>query len=92
MAELTTEREELIASDQTSGEPPRIDATTTLAYRQELEKAVDPREIKRILRMLIEETKLTPETLSVEITYRLPEPVLKGTIAGPGFEPGTFGL
>jgi hypothetical protein len=92
MAELTAEREELIASAQTSGEPPRIDATTALAYRQELEKAVDPCEIKRILRMLIEEIKLAPETLSVEITYRLPEPVMKGTIAGPGFEPGTFGL
>ncbi len=55
-------------------------------------KATDHCEIKRILRMLIEGIKLAPETLSVEITYRLPEPVMKGSIAGPGFEPGTFGL
>jgi hypothetical protein len=33
-----------------------------------------------------------PDTLDVAIRYRLPESVMKGLVAGEGFEPSTFGL
>jgi hypothetical protein len=95
MAELVAERAGLIEQAQSVGEPPRVDAATALTYRKELEKATasaDPGEIKRVLRLMIDQIKLAPEDLSVEITYMLPEPVLKGAIAGPRFELGTFGL
>jgi len=51
-----------------------------------------PAERKRLLRTWVHEVKLEPETLEVKISYRLPEAVMKGVVAGAGFEPATFGL
>ena len=33
-----------------------------------------------------------PQDLEVSISYRLPEAVMNGLVAGDGFEPPTFGL
>ncbi len=35
---------------------------------------------------------LMPEDLEVSISYRLPEDIMNGLVAGDGFEPPTFGL
>jgi hypothetical protein len=42
--------------------------------------------------MLVGEVKLMPQDLEVSITYRLPEAIMNGLVAGEGFEPSTFGL
>ena len=36
--------------------------------------------------------KLAPELREVELTYRVPEPMMIKMVAGAGFEPATFGL
>ena len=33
-----------------------------------------------------------PQDLEVSISYRLPEAIMNGLVAGEGFEPSTFGL
>jgi hypothetical protein len=66
-----------------------------MAYRRQTAKLMQsgqPAERKRLLRAWVQEIKLEPETLEVKISYRLPEAVMKGVVAGAGFEPATFGL
>jgi hypothetical protein len=45
----------------------------------------DPAERKRVVRACVQEMKPAPERLEVEITYRLPEPVMNGLVAGAWF-------
>lgn len=52
----------------------------------------DPAERKRFLNLCVDEIKLAPETLEVEVHYKIPEPVVDSMGAGRGFEPLTFGL
>ena len=49
-------------------------------------------ERKKFLKTLIEEVKLMPEELTIEISYRVPQVVVNRLVAGGGFEPPTFGL
>ena len=49
-------------------------------------------EKKQLVRTWVAEMKLAPDTREVEITYRVPEPVMLTLVAGAGFEPATFGL
>jgi len=44
-----------------------------------------PVEKKLLLRKWVGEMKLAPERLEVEITYRVPEPVMNSVVAGAGF-------
>jgi hypothetical protein len=53
---------------------------------------VDKLSAKQLLRTLAGEVKLMPEDLEVNISYRLPEAIMNGMVAGDGFEPPTFGL
>ena len=39
-------------------------------------------ERKRVVRSRVQEMTLAPDSLEVEITYRLPEPVMNGVVAG----------
>ncbi len=55
-------------------------------------KSGEPAERKRLMRAWVQQIKLNPETLEVKISYCLPEAVMKGLVAGAGFEPATFGL
>jgi len=92
---LMAERETLIASLAVSGEPPQIDTKTALSYRRQTEKLLrhaEPAERKRLVRTWVEKAQLAPERLEVEITYRIPEPIMNNVVAGAGFEPATFGL
>jgi hypothetical protein len=66
-----------------------------MAYRRQTEKVMEsgqPAERKRLMRAWVQDVKLEPVSLEVKITYRLPEVVMKGVVAGAGFEPATFGL
>ena len=95
LEELAQERERLRTAPVHVGNPPQIDAQTALAYRREAETILaqgDPTEKKRILRAWVEEIRLAPESLSVQTTYRIPEPIAHCLVAGAGFEPATFGL
>jgi hypothetical protein len=44
-----------------------------------------PVEKKQLSRKCVEEMKLAPERLEVEITYRVPEPVMNSVVAGARF-------
>ena len=95
MAELLTEREKLEATPLVSSRPPQLDSQTIMAYRRQTEKVLaagTPAERKQIFRSWVSQIKLAPETLEVEINYRIPEPVVVSMGAGGGFEPPTFGL
>jgi len=88
LRELLAEREALPSATTAPGEPPRIDVETALAYRRQTEKVLaqgEPGERKRLLRTWVQEMKLAPERLEVEITYRIPEPIMNGMVAGAGF-------
>ena len=63
----------------------RNDLTSLMAQGTNAEK-------KRLLGLWVDEMKLAPETLEVEIHYKIPEPVVDRMGAGGGFEPPTFGL
>ena len=92
---LRKQRAGLTATMQQSGAPPKIDASAAMEYRRNLDKLFkqgEPAERKRLLRDCVQEVKLMPDTLEVEIRYRLPESVMNGLVAGGGFEPPTFGL
>ena len=49
-------------------------------------------EKKRLLAAWIDKIQLAPESLEVQIRYKIPEPVVDRVGAGEGFEPSTFGL
>jgi site-specific DNA recombinase len=75
LRELLAERDALKATTTTAGEPPQIDADTVLAYRRDAEKTLahgTPFECKQVLRAWVQEVKLEPERLEVEIAYRVP--------------------
>jgi hypothetical protein len=75
--------------------PPQLDAATAMDYRRQADKLFlggGQAERKQLLRMLVGEVKLMPQDLEVSITYRLPEAIMNGLVAGEGFEPSTFGL
>jgi site-specific DNA recombinase len=94
LRELIAEREVLSASLLVS-EPPQLDAETVMAYRRRTQQVMasgHPAERKRVVRTWVQAIKLEPQDLEVKISYRLPEVVMKGVVAGAGFEPATFGL
>ena len=87
---LTAEREKLAGAATAVAEPPEIDVETALAYRRQTEKVLakaQPAQRKQIVRAWVSEMKLAPERLEVEVTYRIPEPVMHSAIAGAVFVP-----
>ncbi len=92
--ELVAERNAITVTPDQS-EAPQLDSKTVMAYRRQTEKVMasgDPAEKKHLLRTGIQNLTLEPKNLEVKIRYRLPEAVMKGLVAGAGFEPATFGL
>ncbi len=93
--ELLAERKELEEAARRVGEPPQIDADTALSYRRQTGKVLaqgDPAERKDIIRKWVDGIKLAPERYEVEISYRIPEPVMNVVVARVGFEPTTSRL
>jgi hypothetical protein len=94
LRELLAKRDALNGSVDRA-EPPQLDAQTAMAYRRQTEKVMasgNAADRKRLMRAWVGDIKLDPESLEVKISYRLPEAVMKGVVAGAGFEPATFGL
>ena len=92
---LATERDRLAEAAIPPADPPQIDAESALACRCNAEKLFahgEPAEKRQLLRAWVDQIKLAPETLEVEINYKIPEPVVDSMGAGGGFEPPTFGL
>jgi len=68
-----------------AAQPPRLDSNAVMTYRRQTEKLMnngEPAERKRLMRAWVQAIKLEPETLEVKISYRLPETVVKGVVAG----------
>jgi hypothetical protein len=82
---LHAEKESLVAvSGKTSG-PPQLDAATAMEYRRQADKLFrggGQAERKQLLRILVEEVKLMPQDSEVSISYRLPEAIMNGLVAG----------
>ena len=92
---LKEEREKLAARPAVSTSPPRIDAGAIKKYLGEFRRLLKrgtPTELKKLAQACVQKMKLAPEERVIEITYRLPEPVMESLVAGAGFEPATFGL
>jgi site-specific DNA recombinase len=95
LTELQEERRLLRGLANKPVKSPRIDGTALSGYMKDLGRVLSkgtPAEQKRFIRMCVEEIKLAPEDLAVDISFRLPEPVMNDLVAGAGFEPATFGL
>jgi Recombinase zinc beta ribbon domain/Recombinase len=95
LRELNAKRATLLAASRNAEGPPQLDAATAMDYRRQTDKLFrqgSQAERKRLLRTLVEEMKLMPQDLEVCISYRLPEAIMNGLVAGDGFEPPTFGL
>ena len=83
--ELTDERLRLQSLAEHPGEPPRVEAEALSDYTKDLRRVLakgTPAEQKRFIRMWVDKIKLAPEDLAVDISYRLPEPVMNGVVAG----------
>jgi hypothetical protein len=92
LRELVGERGMLTASLDAS-EAPKLDSKTVMAYCRQTEKSMTsghPAERKRPMRAWVQEVKLEPHTLNVKISYRLPEFVMKGLVAGAGIVPNAL--
>jgi hypothetical protein len=95
LRELHAEKASLITAAGKATRPPQLDAVTAVEYRRQADKLLRhgaQEERKKLLRTLVGEVKLIPQDLDVTISYRLPEAIMNGLVAGGGFEPPTFGL
>jgi hypothetical protein len=88
LPELLGERDKLQQETAAGGQPPQIDVTAAVACSQQLGKTLsqgNATERKRIVRTWVADMKLAPEQQQVEMTYRIPEPIMNGVVAGAGF-------
>jgi hypothetical protein len=95
LQELSSERRKLSARTTGTEPPPVVSVEEAMAYRRQVEKLFavgSTAERKRLLAACVEKVILAPDRREVEITYRVPEPVMNRVVAGAGFEPATFGL
>ncbi len=77
--ELKRERSVLESLDSTVSKPPPVDAQVVRRYLADTEKLLSSGHSetrKEIIRQVVQEIKLAPEELQVDITYRIPEPIL----------------
>jgi site-specific DNA recombinase len=95
LQELQSERRGLEGRQRDVANVPRLTTEEVLAYRQRTEAVLaagDPADVKRVIRSCVSRIELAPDDLTVEIQYRVPEPVLKTLVARGGFEPPTSRL
>ncbi|MBI2842386.1 MAG: recombinase zinc beta ribbon domain-containing protein [Armatimonadetes bacterium] len=95
LRELVKEQQSLSALATVQENVPQIDLQTAMAYRSDAARVIvqgTNAEKKRLLSAWIDKIELAPESLEVEIRYKIPEPVVDRMGAGEGFEPSTFGL
>ncbi len=86
MQELMEEKRTLEEATVVRSQPPQIDVETALSYRKQIERLLaksDPSEARQVLKTGGEGIELFRDTLEVEITYRIPEPVVNSSKTGP---------
>ncbi|MCL5102963.1 MAG: hypothetical protein M1133_02450 [Armatimonadetes bacterium] len=85
MRELMTEREALAQHVEVTAKPPQIDVTTALAYRSNADKIMDMgtnAEKRRLIRSCVDKITIAPDTLEVEIQFKVTEAI--GACSGSG--------
>jgi len=85
MRELMAERDELSQKVTVTGQAPQIDVKTARAYRSQADKIMATgtyAEKKRLIRSCVAKTTIAPDTLEVEIQYKVPEAI--GACSGSG--------
>ena len=85
MRELMAEREALSEQVTLGGEAPQIDVRTALAYRVQADKIMAAgtyAEKKRLIRSCVDRITIAPDTLEVEIQFKVPEAI--GGCSGSG--------
>ena len=92
---LAFRKSELLNLVKMDTNPPEISIETVISYKNKMDKVLKSssnEDRKRFIRQCVDKIKLVPDSLEVEITYKIPEPVVDYVVAGGGFEPPTFGL
>ncbi|HJN16137.1 MAG TPA: recombinase family protein [Armatimonadota bacterium] len=82
--ELISDRSALETRVAQATPPPRISRQEAMAYRGNLGKVMahgNMAEKKELVRGCVQELKLAPEELVVQITYQVPEPVMNSVVA-----------
>jgi hypothetical protein len=77
-----TDLSNLVKMDQN---PPQIDVESVISHKNMLDKVLkssNHTDRKKFIRGCVDKIKLDPERLEVEITYKLPEPVVHCMVAG----------
>ena len=85
ITELKGEQTKLETLLQSESKPPDIDVSEIRSYRERVDKHLvhgTNRERKLIMRTLVDDIRLAPEELVVDVTYRLPEPMVNNMVAG----------
>jgi len=81
LRQLSTQRDELEKATVPAGKPPRVDAKAALSYQRDLDKTLaksGPAAARALVQECIEQMRLLPDALEVEIDYRLPSKAMKG--------------
>lgn len=79
MRELMEERQKLESAPAVTGEAPQIDPKAAMEYRRTTNRILqeaDPAEKKQLLRTWVDEITMAPDSLTVDIRYRIPEPLV----------------
>ncbi|MCE5237146.1 recombinase family protein [bacterium] len=95
LRELQFEKQQAEVQRGVARDLPMLKTEEVMAYRRDTERLLaggSPADLKRLVRNHVSEMKLTPDDLTVEIQYKVPEPVVNGLVARRGFEPLTSRL
>jgi len=88
LRELSEDRERLSAAATVQQRAPQVDIQTAMAYRRDAARLLEHgtnAEKKRLLSAWVDRIQLAPESLEVEIRYKIPEPVVDSMGAGAAF-------
>lgn len=85
LTELQAEKQRLLMSKLPITEPPQAIPRLAKRYLEEFDRTFasgDWEGQKRLVRLSVDYIKPAPDDLNVEITYKLPEPIMKTDLAG----------
>jgi hypothetical protein len=71
--------------NQECSDPPRVNEEIVQRYWQDMERVLlsgQPEDVKKLVRTCVSKIRMAPEKREVEITYRVPEPVMNCVVAG----------
>jgi hypothetical protein len=80
LQKLNAQREELEKPSVPAGKPPRVDAKVVMTYRRDLDKALAKSGhavARSLIRDCVEDIRLLPDALEVEVDYRLPPTAMR---------------